>query len=158
MTHICASKLISISSDNGLAPGRRQAIIWTNAGILTLQDKLQWNFNRNSYIFIQENAFENAWKWWPFCIGLNELSLGCIIMRLDCRKYPKSKSVFPTKTSSNLQPHGRQHTLIRSTLLPHSSTVSLILGMGGSYIPFPTACNMYDFTFTVFISSVTSNR
>ena len=33
-THICISKLTIIGSDNGLAPGRRQAIIWTNAGIL----------------------------------------------------------------------------------------------------------------------------
>ena len=29
----CVSKLIIISSDNSLSPGRRQAIIWTNAGI-----------------------------------------------------------------------------------------------------------------------------
>ena len=29
----------------------------------TLRNKLQWNFNWNSYIFIQENAFENlVWK------------------------------------------------------------------------------------------------
>ena len=29
----------------------------------TLGNKLQWNFNQNSYIFIQENAFENViWK------------------------------------------------------------------------------------------------
>ena len=33
MTHICVSKIISIGSHNGLSPGRRQAIIWTNAGI-----------------------------------------------------------------------------------------------------------------------------
>ena len=29
----------------------------------TLRNKLQWNFNRNSYVFIKENAFENVvWK------------------------------------------------------------------------------------------------
>ena len=32
--HIHVSKLTIIGSDNDLAPGRRQAIIWTNAGIL----------------------------------------------------------------------------------------------------------------------------
>ena len=32
MTRICVSKLTIIGSDNGLAPSRRQAIIWTNAG------------------------------------------------------------------------------------------------------------------------------
>ena len=36
VTHIRASKLTIISSDNGLSPGRRQAIIWTNAGILLI--------------------------------------------------------------------------------------------------------------------------
>ena len=36
MTHICVGKLIIIDSDNGLAPGRRQAIISTNAGILLI--------------------------------------------------------------------------------------------------------------------------
>ena len=34
--HVCVSKLTIICSDNGLAPGRRQAIILTNAGILLI--------------------------------------------------------------------------------------------------------------------------
>ena len=34
MTHICVRKLTIIGSDNGLSPGWRQAIIWTNAGML----------------------------------------------------------------------------------------------------------------------------
>ena len=34
--HICVSKLAIIGSDNGLSPGRRQAIIGTNAGILLI--------------------------------------------------------------------------------------------------------------------------
>ena len=40
----------------------------------TLRHKLQWNRNRNSYIFIK-NAFENiGWqKMRPFCLGLNVL-------------------------------------------------------------------------------------
>ena len=36
MTHICVSKLTFIGSDNGLSPDRRQAIIWTNDGILLI--------------------------------------------------------------------------------------------------------------------------
>ena len=37
-------------------------------------NKFQWNVNRNSYIFIQENAFENVvCKRRPFCLGLNVL-------------------------------------------------------------------------------------
>ena len=34
--HICIGNLVIIGSDNGLSPGRRQAIIWTNAGILLI--------------------------------------------------------------------------------------------------------------------------
>ena len=34
--HICVDNLTIIGSDNGLLPGRRQAIIWTNAGILSI--------------------------------------------------------------------------------------------------------------------------
>ena len=36
VTHICVDNLTSIGSDNGLSPGRLQAIIWTNAGILLI--------------------------------------------------------------------------------------------------------------------------
>ena len=34
VTHICVSKITIIGSDNGLSPGRRQAIIWTNENVL----------------------------------------------------------------------------------------------------------------------------
>ena len=44
VTHICVSEPTSIGSDNGLSPGRRQAIIWTNAGIL-LTGPLGINFS-----------------------------------------------------------------------------------------------------------------
>ena len=44
MTHICVSELSIIGSDNGLLPGRRQAIIWSNAGIL-LNETLEANFS-----------------------------------------------------------------------------------------------------------------
>ena len=68
--HICISKLTIIDSDNGLSPGRRQAIIWTNAGILLIRH-LGTNF---SEILIEIHTFENVvWKWRPFCLGLNEL-------------------------------------------------------------------------------------
>ena len=53
VTHICVVNLTIIGSNNGLSPGRRQAIIWTNAGILLI-GPLGNNFNRNSNIFIQE--------------------------------------------------------------------------------------------------------
>ena len=36
VTHICVGDLTIIESCNGLSPGWRQAIIWTNAGILLI--------------------------------------------------------------------------------------------------------------------------
>ena len=44
VTHICVSKLTIIGSDNGLLPDWRQAIIWTNAGILLIRIS-QTNFS-----------------------------------------------------------------------------------------------------------------
>ena len=63
VAHICVSKLTIIGSDNGLSPGRRQAIIWTNAGILLI-GPLVTNFSEiliEIYTFFnQENASENV--------------------------------------------------------------------------------------------------
>ena len=72
VTHIYVIKLTIIGSDNGLSPGRHQAIIWTIAGILLI-GPFGTNFsNRNSYIFIQENAFENVvCEMASICLGLN---------------------------------------------------------------------------------------
>ena len=59
VTHICVNKLTIIGSDNGLQPGRRQAIIWINTRILLIwRLGTHFNFNRNSNIFIEENTFE----------------------------------------------------------------------------------------------------
>ena len=37
VTNICIGKLTIIGLDNGLAPGRHQAIIWANAGELLIR-------------------------------------------------------------------------------------------------------------------------
>ena len=77
MTHICVSKLTIIGSDNGLSPGRRQAIIRTNAGILLI-GPLGTNFNE-ILIGIQTFSFKKMHlkmsfaKWRPFSLGHNEL-------------------------------------------------------------------------------------
>ena len=89
--HICISKLTIISSDNGLLPGRRQAIIGTNTAILfigPIGNKLQWNLNQNLYIFIQENAFENViWKMAPI---LSQLKY----VKKEWHLYPRMISIF----------------------------------------------------------------
>ena len=73
--HMCISKLITIGSDNGLSPGRRQAIIQTNAWILLI-GPLGTHF---SEIFIAIQTFSFMWniaiqKWHPFCLDLNVLN------------------------------------------------------------------------------------
>ena len=57
---MCAGDLTTIGSANGLSPGRREAIIWINDVKWNLKNTLQWNVNRNSYIFIHENVPENV--------------------------------------------------------------------------------------------------
>ena len=60
VTHICARKLTIIVLDNGLSPGRHQAIIWTNVGILLI-GPLATNLNEiliEIYIFLFKKNFD----------------------------------------------------------------------------------------------------
>ena len=63
--HIWVGNLTMIGSDNGLSPSWRQAIYWTNAGILLI-GRLGTKFSEIliqllAFIFvIQENAFESV--------------------------------------------------------------------------------------------------
>ena len=79
VTHICVSKLTIIGSDNGLSPGRRQAIIWTNAGILLIQT-LGTKFSeilREIYTFSSKKMhLKMSGKCRPTCLGLNVLTSG----------------------------------------------------------------------------------
>ena len=77
MTHICVSKLTIIGSDNGLSPGRHQAIIWTNAEILLI-GTLGTNFNEilieiHTVSFKEMRLKMSSGKWRPFCLGLSVL-------------------------------------------------------------------------------------
>ena len=77
VTHICVSKLIIIGLDNGLSPGRRQAIIWTNAGILLIRP-LGINFREilieiYTFSFKKKHLKVSSAKWRPFCLSLKEL-------------------------------------------------------------------------------------
>ena len=83
VTHICVGNLTIIGSDNGLSPGRRQAISWTNVGILLI-GPLGTHF---SEMLIEIHAFSlkkihlkmSSGKWRPFCLGLNVLNLKLVI-------------------------------------------------------------------------------
>ena len=78
VTHICVSKLTLVDSDNGLSPGRRQAIIWTNAGILLI-GPLWTNFSEIlieilTFSFKKMRLKVSSAKWRPFCLGLYVLT------------------------------------------------------------------------------------
>ena len=86
VTHICVSILAIIGSDNGLSPGRRQAIIWTNAGILLIRT-LGTNFSEilgeiHSFSFSKMHLKMSSAKWRLFGLGLNELIrfINCLTM------------------------------------------------------------------------------
>ena len=80
MTHIWVGNLTIIGSDNGLWPGRRQAIIWTNAGILLIEP-LGTNFSE-ILIGIQIFSFKKMrWKMAailsrPQCVNIIDMWCG----------------------------------------------------------------------------------
>ena len=92
-------KLTVIGSDDGLSPRRRQAIIWTNAGILLIRPlgKKQW------ILIEKEKAFEMfVAKWRPFCLGVNVLNHG------EVAKCPAGRCILwwvsPTSAAWKLAP------------------------------------------------------
>ena len=73
--HIYVGNLTITGSDYGLSPGGRQAIIWTNAGILLI-----WPLGTNfTEIWFEIQKFwckkidlkMSSAKWRPYCLGLN---------------------------------------------------------------------------------------
>ena len=104
MTHICVGNLAITGSDNGLSPCRRQASIWTNAGILLIGPL----GIHSSEILIEINIFSfnkmhlkmSSAKWRVFLVGLNVLTVtgcssrmnihgrkGCLSFGLNIHKY-----------------------------------------------------------------------
>ena len=78
VTHICVGNLTIIDPDNGLSPGRRQAIFKTNAGILLIEP-LRTNFSEISieirrFSFKEMHLKMSSGKR-PFCLGLNVLTI-----------------------------------------------------------------------------------
>ena len=78
VTHICVGNLAIIGSDNGLSPGRRQAITYTNVGILLI-GPLPTNFSEmlikiHTFSFKKIHLKMSSGKWRPSCLGLNVLT------------------------------------------------------------------------------------
>ena len=77
--HIYVSNLTIIGSDNGLSPCRRQAIIWTKAGILLI-GALGSNFSGiltqiHTFSFKEMHFKMSSGKRQPFCLGLYVLNV-----------------------------------------------------------------------------------
>ena len=78
VTHKCVGNLTIIGSNNGLSPCRRQAITWTNVGILLIGPS-GTNFSEmliqvHTFSFKQIHLKMSSGKWKPFCLGLNVLT------------------------------------------------------------------------------------
>ena len=87
VTHICVSNWTIIGSDNGLSPGRHQAIIWTNAGILLIRT-LGTNFSEilseiHKFSLKKMHLKTSPGKWRPFCLGLNMLTPFLFLIRVS---------------------------------------------------------------------------
>ena len=105
VTHKYIGNLTIIGSDIGLWPGRCQAIIWTNDGILLI-GPFETNFSE-TLIKIHAFSFKKthlkmAEKCWPFWLRINVLNIRAIsVMRND--KNCKSISMFPKINSTWLK-------------------------------------------------------
>ena len=105
MTHICVSKLVIIGSDNGLPPGRRQAITWIHVGILLI-GPLRTNFSEISieiqiFSINETNLKMSSAKWHPFYIGLNVLAPyvePCHCIHYNIRRYHMHGNCIPINT------------------------------------------------------------
>ena len=110
VTHICVGKLTIIGSDNGLSPGRHQAIIWTNAGILSI-GPLGTNFNEiligfQTFSFKKMPLKVSSAKWRPCCLGLNVLTANLI-------NYTHEMHWKPRKVRPELSSTGCVHQAVR---------------------------------------------
>ena len=98
--HICVGNLTIIGPDNALSPGRRQAIIWSNTGILLIGP---WGTNFSEILIgIQTFSFKkmhlkmSSAKWRPFCLGLN-------VLKVMCKRHGSTKNynITPNKGKYN---------------------------------------------------------
>ena len=77
--HVCISKLTIIGLHNGLSPGRRLAIILSNAEILLIgslgTDLSEISIWIQTFLFKKGHLKMSSVTWCPFCLGLNILMI-----------------------------------------------------------------------------------
>ena len=133
VTHICVGKSTIIGSDNGLSPDRRQAIIWTNAGILLI-GPLGTYFSEiltgiQTFSFKKMYLKMSSAKWCPFCLGLN------VLMRLwqTCdEEYSEKRTMSVVQSYYNLRKLPRATTNVQK----NKSYVGLFISYVGLFISY----------------------
>ena len=81
VTHICVAELNMIGPDNGFSPGQRQAIIWTNDGILLIRP-LRINFSE-ILIEIHTFSFKTMYLKYRLSNGGQFVSAQCVNILVD---------------------------------------------------------------------------
>ena len=119
VTHICVGNLTIIGPDNGLSPGRRQAIIWTNTGIL-LTGPWGTNFSEisigiHTFSFKKIRLKMSSAKWRPFCLGLNVVNVHSIMKSTghDSVQWPSASLRLMTLQFKNIANHTKKQKAVK---------------------------------------------
>ena len=106
VTHTCIGNLTIIGPDNALSPGRRQAITWTNAGLLLTG---QQNSMKSQSKFTHFHSRKCIWKCRVGNIG-HIVSAWCVYLircvtqglpNFACQTSPSVKASYPFFSCSN---------------------------------------------------------
>ena len=89
--YIYIGKLTIIGSDNVLSPAWRQAIIWTQAGILLIgligTNFIEILIEIHTFSFKKMHLNMSSGKWRPFCLGRNVLNLYSSSVKISAPSY-----------------------------------------------------------------------
>ena len=130
----CDTKLTTIGSDNGLSPGRRQASIWSNAGIVLIRT-LGTNFSeiisKNHTFSFKEMHFKmSSEKWRQVCIGLNVSYNGLSMICCQAIIWSNPDIIH----HSDLTEWGNSATFVNKMLLNLLVFGPTILHFGGKWV------------------------
>ena len=142
MTHICVGELTIIGSDNGLSPGRRQAIIWTNAAIMLI-GPLGTNFseilNEIQTFSLEKIRLKMSYaKCCQFYLGLN------VLIKKHMSKVNQNKMHYNSQGSTKTWWRHQMEKLSASLAFvrgSHQSPVnSAYKGQWGGALMYPLIC------------------
>ena len=99
---------VRIGSDNGLSPGRCQAISWTCADILSIVPQVtHFNgilFEIQIFSFTKMRLYISFVKWWPFCPWGDELSNSCKACTDKLHIYIREQMLIGERSSVHQRP------------------------------------------------------